>query len=159
MAQDLIRLLSPVLSFTSSEAWAFLPGEKEESVFLAGFPARERPADAEALEARYGRLFEVRALVQGKLEEARRAKLIGAGLEAMGTVRAQGDQLRLLEEAGAELPALFIVSKVALAEGPLSVEVARAPGVKCERCWMFREDIGRAPAHPTICGKCADALS
>jgi isoleucyl-tRNA synthetase len=159
VAQDLIRLLAPVLSFTASEAWAFLPGEKEESVFLAGFPFRARPADAEALEARYGRLFEVRALVQGKLEEARRAKLIGSGLEAMVTVRAQGDQLRLLEEAGAELPALFIVSKVALAEGPLSVEVARAPGVKCERCWMFREDVGRAPGHPTICGKCADALA
>ncbi len=159
VAQDVIRLLAPVLSFTASEAWGFLPGRPAENPFLAGVPARARPADAEALETRYGRIFEVREVVQGKLEEARRAKLIGSGLEAMVTVRAEGEQLRLLEEARAELPALFIVSKVVLAAGQLSAEVARAPGVKCERCWMFQEDVGRDPKHPTICGKCADALA
>jgi isoleucyl-tRNA synthetase len=159
VAQDLVRLLAPVLSFTASEAWGHLPGRPAESVFLAGLPARERPKDADALEARYGRLFEVRAFVQGKLEEARRAKLIGSGLEAMVTLRAEGDQLRLLEEARAELPALFIVSKVVLAEGPLAAEVARAPGVKCERCWIYAEDVGREARHPTICGKCVGALT
>src|SRR5512139_1875556 len=81
VAEDLVRLLAPVLSFTASEAWAYVPGEKAESVFLAGFPSRKRPAGADALEARYGRLSEARAVVQGKLEEARRAKLIGSGLE------------------------------------------------------------------------------
>jgi isoleucyl-tRNA synthetase len=159
LAQDVIRLLAPVLSFTASEAWGYLPGRPVESVFLAGLPARERPKDADALEARYDRLFEVRAVVQGKLEEARRAKLIGSGLEATVTVRAEGDQLRLLEEARAELPALLIVSKVVLEQGPLSVEVARAAGVKCERCWIYQDDVGEDPGHPTICGKCASALS
>jgi isoleucyl-tRNA synthetase len=159
VAQDLVRLLAPILSFTASEAWGYLPGDKAESVFLAGFPARPRPADADALEARYGRLSEVRAVVQGKLEEARRAKLIGSGLEAMVTVTAQGDQLKLLEEAKAELATFFIVSKIALAEGPLGATVERAPGVKCERCWIFQEDVGRDPKHPTLCGKCADALA
>jgi isoleucyl-tRNA synthetase len=159
VAQDVIRLLAPVLSFTATEAWGHLPGRPVESVFLAGLPARERPRDAEALEARYGRLFEVRGVVQGKLEEARRAKLIGSGLEAMVTVSAEGEQLALLEEARAELPTLFIVSKVVLARGPLSVEVTRAPGVKCERCWIFAEDVGVDPKHPTLCAKCAGALS
>ena len=57
------------------------------------------------------------------------------------------------------LPTLFIVSKVALAEGPLGVEVARAPGAKCARCWTFREDVGQEPRHAEVCGKCAAALS
>ena len=61
--------------------------------------------------------------------------------------------------ARAELPALLIVSKVALEDGPFSVEVARAPGVKCERCWIYAEDVGAAPAHPTVCGKCAGNLA
>jgi isoleucyl-tRNA synthetase len=159
VAQDLLRLLAPILSFTASEAWAFLPGRPAESVFLAGLPARERPADADALEARYAKLLEVRQAVLAKLEEARRDKLIGSGLEAMVTLRAEGEQRRLLEEARAELPALFIVSKVVLADGPLAAEVARAPGVKCERCWLFQEDVGRSNEHPTLCGKCVDALS
>jgi isoleucyl-tRNA synthetase len=158
VAQDLMRLLAPVLSFTASEAWAYLPGRPTESVFLAGLPTRERPKDADALEARYGRLFEVRAVVQGKLEEARRAKLIGSGLEAAVTVRAEGEQLALLEDALPELPTLFIVSRVALERGPLSAEVTRAPGTKCERCWIFKEDVGTSPDHPTLCAKCAGAL-
>ncbi len=159
IAQDVIRLLAPILSFTASEAWGYLPARPVESVFLAGLPSRERPKDADVLEARYGALFDVRAVVQGKLEEARRTKLIGSGLEAMVTVRAEGEALRLLEEARAELPTLFIVSKVALARGPLSAEVARAPGVKCERCWIYAEDVGKDPRHPTVCAKCASALS
>jgi isoleucyl-tRNA synthetase len=159
VAEDLIRLLAPILSFTASEAWGHLPGRAEDSVFLAGVPRRERPKDSDALEARYAKLFEVRAVVQGKLEEARRAKLIGAPLEAAVTVRAEGAQRALLEEAHAELPGLFIVSKVTLADGPLSAEVTKAAGVKCERCWIYRDDVGRDANHPTICGKCADALS
>jgi isoleucyl-tRNA synthetase len=159
IAQDVIRLLAPILSFTSSEAWSFLPGKPADSVFLAGLPSRARPADADALEERYGKLFEVRAVVQGKLEEARRAKLIGSGLEAMVTVRAEGEQRKLLEEAKAELPTLFIVSKVVLANGPLGAEVARAPGVKCERCWTYTEDVGKDARHPSVCAKCASALS
>jgi isoleucyl-tRNA synthetase len=159
IAQDVMRLLAPILSFTAHEAWSFLPGRPAESVFLAGLPSREPPKDADAIEARYGKLFEVRAVVQGKLEEARRAKLIGSGLEAMVTVRSEGAQRKLLEEAKAELPALFIVSKVVLAEGPLAAEVARAPGQKCERCWIYAEDIGAKAAHPTLCGKCGEALA
>jgi isoleucyl-tRNA synthetase len=158
IAQDVIRLLAPILSFTASEAWSYLPGRPAESVFLAGLPTREPPKDAAALEERYGRLLEVREVVQRKLEEARRAKLIGSGLEAMVTVRAEGEQRKLLEEARAELAALFIVSKVVLADGPLGVDVARAPGTKCERCWVYAEDVGKDPNHPTVCGKCAGAL-
>jgi isoleucyl-tRNA synthetase len=158
VAQDLTRLLAPVLSFTAHEAWQYLPGRPAESVFLAGFPDRPRAADAEALETRYGQLLGVRAEVLRALESARRDKLIGSGLEAMVTVAAEGERLRLLESARAELPALFIVSKVVLQPGPPAVTVARAPGAKCERCWVFAEDLGADPARPSICGKCAAAL-
>jgi isoleucyl-tRNA synthetase len=158
VAQDLLRLLAPILSFTAYEGWKHLPGRPAENVFLAGFPSRERPKDAAALEARYGKLFEVRATVQKALESARQAKLIGSGLEARVTVRAEGETLALLESARDELATLFIVSQVELGRGPLAVEVARAPGKKCERCWMYAEDVGQAPAHPTVCGKCAAAL-
>jgi isoleucyl-tRNA synthetase len=160
IAGDLVRLLAPVMSFTAEEAWGFLPedGSDADSVFYAGFPERARPHDAAALEARYGRLLELRAVVQKALEEARKAKLIGSGLEAMVTVRAEGDDLALLEANRAELPAVFIVSKVALAKGPLSAEVQRAPGVKCARCWGYHEDVGQDARHPTLCAKCAAAL-
>jgi isoleucyl-tRNA synthetase len=159
VAEDLCRLLAPILSFTASEAWAHLPGAAAPSVFLAGLPARERPADAEALEARYARLLEVRQAVQGKLEEARQAGLIGKSLEAMVTVRAEGEQAAFLAAHAAELPTLFIVSRVVLAAGPFAVEVALAPGGKCARCWVQSEEVGRSAEHPGLCGKCLAALA
>jgi isoleucyl-tRNA synthetase len=159
VAGDLLRMLAPVLSFTASEAWAFLPRPPADSPFLAGFPERPRPADAEALEARYGKLFEVRALVQKALEQARKEKRIGSGLEAMVKVHAESETLALLESARAELPALFIVSKVLLVPGAPAAVVVPAPGVKCPRCWVYAEDVGRSSAHPELCGKCAAALA
>ena len=158
VAGDVLRMLAPILSFTASEAWAHLPRPPAESPFLAGFPERPRPADAEALEARYGRLFEVRAVVQKALEQARKEKRIGSGLEAMVKVHAEGETLALLESARAELPALFIVSKVLVMPGPLEAVVVPAPGTKCPRCWVYAEDVGRSAAHPALCGKCAAAL-
>jgi isoleucyl-tRNA synthetase len=159
VAQDLLRMLAPVLSFTAHEAWKYLPGAPTASVFEAGFPAREAPADAAALTERYGKLLAVRAEVLKALEAARRDKLIGSGLEAQVTVTADGETAELLESAKAELPTLFIVSKVALARGALAVKVERAPGEKCERCWVYAEDRGANAAHPTLCGKCAAALA
>jgi isoleucyl-tRNA synthetase len=158
IAGDLVRMLAPVLSFTAEEAWSFLPAPATKSVFYAGFPERRRPPDADALEARYGRLLVLREVVQKALEQARQAKLIGSGLEAMVTVRAEGDDLALLESAKAELPVVFIVSKVLLERGPLAAEVARAPGLKCARCWGFFEDVGKDARHPEVCAKCAKAL-
>ncbi len=159
VAQDLLRMLAPVLSFTAHEAWKYLPGEKAPTVFEAGFPRREAPADGASLRARYERLLAVRSEVLKALEAARRDKLIGSGLEARVTVSAEGETLALLRDAADELPTLFIVSGVALADGTLAVNVERARGEKCERCWVFAEDRGTDPAHPTLCGKCAGALA
>jgi len=158
VAADLVRGLAPVLSFTAEEAWNYLPAPWEESVFYAGLPDRERPADAEAIEARYAKLFEVRAVVQKALEAARTAKLIGKSLEAFVTVSAEGETLAALRAAEAELPALFIVSKVTLLDAPLAAEVERATGPRCERCWIHAPDLGADPAHPDLCSKCADAI-
>jgi isoleucyl-tRNA synthetase len=165
VAGDLVRMLAPVLSFTAEEAWRLMPevpGGGGRSVFLAGFPERPRPADAEALEARYGGLFAARAPVQKALEEARQAKRIGSGLEAMVTYRAPAAALARLREAEAELATLFIVSKVVLEEGAApepEVRIDPAPGVKCARCWGFHEDVGSDARHPTVCAKCAAALA
>ena len=30
-----------------------------------------------------------------------------------------------------------------------------AEGVKCERCWQIKKDVGSSANHPTLCGRCA----
>jgi isoleucyl-tRNA synthetase len=77
-------------------------------------------------------------------------------------LRANGDLYPLLERYASELPALFIVSQVAVEPreaGDLSVEIVRADGAKCERCWKYTTDIGSNSNFPTICASCADAVT
>jgi isoleucyl-tRNA synthetase len=160
----LVRLLAPIMTFTAEEVWTHM--HRSDSVHMAYFPepseltagigegVRKRTAD-------WDRLMEVRGDVLKSLETARNEKLIGAPLEARVSISANGDLYPLLERYARELPALFIVSQVAVdqAEGDaLAVKVDRAAGQKCERCWKYTTDVGSNPRFPTICAACARAV-
>ena len=164
----LLRLVAPLLSFTAEEIWRHMrrPAGAPDSVHLALFPEPEEltaglPADLPQRAANWERLVGVRDIVLKSLETARQEKTIGAPLEARVSLSANSDLYPLLEEYARELPALFIVSQVALAHQPvpeLAVEIGRAEGVKCERCWKYTTDTGADPAWPTICLACAEAV-
>jgi isoleucyl-tRNA synthetase len=160
----LVRLMAPVLTFTSEEVWPFL-GEKG-SVHTAFFPApeeltREIPAAKRDSTSAWDQLMLVRNEVLKALEVARGDKFIGAPLEAKVVIAAAPGLYGLLRDYAQELPGLFIVSQVELQEGgseTVGVEVARASGTKCERCWKFTEDVGQSTQFPTVCAACASVL-
>jgi isoleucyl-tRNA synthetase len=165
----LLRLLSPLLTFTTEEAWGHLrkPAGAPESVHLAVFPQPAElsdgipPAQRERA-GNYERLMEVRDNVLKSLEAARQGKFIGAPLEACVRLKANGDLYPLLRDYAAELPTLFIVSQVLLesqSETVLSVDVERASGVKCDRCWKYTSDVGSNPELPTVCAACAAVVT
>jgi isoleucyl-tRNA synthetase len=160
----LVRLVAPLMSFTAEEVWGHMG--RPESVHMAYFPGPGEIAEgigdaARARAANWDRLMEVRDGVLKSLEEARNGKLIGAPLEARVRLTANGDLYPLLEQYAGELPALFIVSQVEIAraaDGPLAVEVERAAGRKCERCWKYTSDVGADERFPSICAPCAGAV-
>jgi isoleucyl-tRNA synthetase len=158
----LVRLMAPLMSFTAEEVWGHMG--RTDSVHVACFPepaeltagfddaARQRFED-------WDRLMQVRDTVLKSLETARNEKLIGAPLEACVRLSANPEIYPLLEQYARELPALFIVSQVALDRADtLTVHVERATGQKCERCWKYTTDTGVDPRFPTICGPCAEAV-
>ena len=166
----LVRLLAPVLSFTSDEVWQFMPGEREESVHLAEFPRRNPEWRDDVLAARWERIIKVRSDVSKTLELARVAKTIGHSLDAAVAIAAPPELFAFLKEYEAELNSIFIVSKATLEvelqgeywrsenlEG-LKILVTAAPGAKCERCWYYSEELGSNAEHPTICPKCTAAV-
>jgi isoleucyl-tRNA synthetase len=164
LAYALVRLVAPILTFTAEEVWTHLG--QQGSVHLQFFPEpaelTEGLSDAHRKRAEnWDRLMEVREDVLKSLEEARKEKFIGAPLEARVRLTADGNLYPLLLQYASELPALFIVSQVALDEAPgasVSVQVERAEGAKCERCWKYTTDVGSEPQFPTICGACAGAV-
>ena len=164
----LVRLLAPILSFTMEEVWGYLrkPAGSPDSVHLALFPDAEELTAGITLDQRarlenWDKLMPVREAVLKSLETARQEKFIGAPLEARVRLGAGGDLYQLLGEYESELPGLFIVSQVALENsgGPeLTVQVERADGEKCERCWKYLLDVGQDQAFPSVCLGCASAL-
>jgi isoleucyl-tRNA synthetase len=177
----LVRLMAPILTFTAEEVWDHLPGAgKAPSVHLTDFPAVEPAWLDEAREQTWERLLRVRGEALRALEQARAARLIGAGLDARVTLHAAEPGLRAaLAAAGdAALRELLIVSQVVLAEGMppaagaeagrvllretavpgLAVEVAPAVGAKCARCWVWSEAVGRDSGHPALCERCAPVV-
>jgi isoleucyl-tRNA synthetase len=165
----LIRLLAPLVSYTSEEAWKHFTANlaAPSSVHLTEFPA---PSDLtaglteehRARAANWDRLVEVRDSVLKSLEIARQEKFIGAPLEARVSLTADDALYPLLETYLAQLPMLFIVSQVNLKrqkDVTLAVHIERADGAKCERCWKYATTIGADPRLPSICAPCAEAVT
>jgi isoleucyl-tRNA synthetase len=99
------------------------------------------------------------------LEVARKERLIGSGLEAAVTIHATEDRYKILDRYKNDLRFLFIVSgvevkSVAAGNGsmPLRVEVSKAPGRKCERCWNYSVHVGESDVYPGLCERCVAAL-
>ncbi|MCL4558587.1 MAG: isoleucine--tRNA ligase [Deltaproteobacteria bacterium] len=157
----LIEMLAPVLSFTAEEAWSHLPGTKEESVFLSNGTARRPLPETDAVIYRdHERLRLIREEVNRALEVQRANKKIGSSLEALVVVTAGREDHGLLQKYEPSLPELFIVSQVELKDGgePLRVEIQKAGGRKCERCWNYSSSVGSHPSHPALCDRCVEAI-
>jgi len=176
ISSALVRLIAPVLVFTSEEIWKFLPKAKTDqpSVHMSLFPEAEALAakiDPQKKEA-WEELAKVRAAVLVKLEEARNAKSIGGSLEAKVILASGSPKLQgLLESYAKQLPALFIVSQVQVQGGEpanapggdglqsITIQIEKADGKKCDRCWNYSVHVGENPRYPTICERCSEALA
>ncbi|MCL4475714.1 MAG: class I tRNA ligase family protein, partial [Nitrospirae bacterium] len=180
------RLMAPVLSFTAEEIWSFMPGKREESVFLSAFPVADERFLDQRLEEKWGRLIAIRDMVNKALEIKRQERFIGNSLEAKVSLYvAEGGRLRaLLREYADFLTTLFIVSGSEIGTGTapegaykgevsfeadekgaarvqtesISIHVGRASGKKCERCWNWSEAVGAFDDAPELCHRCYTTL-
>jgi isoleucyl-tRNA synthetase len=205
IGEALVRLVAPIMTFTSEEVWRYLPlsPDRTPSVHLAQFPA-ERDITGEGLwsaaagmvAGRYGiegmeeflsgpgdraaqllplhtlrwdwhGLLRVREDVLKALETARNAKIIGGSLEAQVKLGAREPVYSLLAKYKDQLRYLFIVSDVVVekresgngAEGVgIHVDINKAAGNKCERCWNYSIHVGEDPAYPSVCERCSAVL-
>ena len=163
ICDGLARLLAPILPVTADDLWRHLPGERSASVHLEDFPAVDRFADNDLL-GTWERLLAVRETVNAALEDKRKQKVIGNALGARVVITASGPIVALLDAHRPQLPMLFNVSDVALHLGPadgadrVEVDVDKAPGVKCARCWRFVPSVRSEREWAGICDRCVSAL-
>jgi isoleucyl-tRNA synthetase len=176
LAKALSQLLAPVLAFTADEVWtsfAFGPEKSvHESLWDSGLWQHE---DRRSLEE-WNAIRELRRASDLEIERLREAKEIGSSLECRLILKpGTKDAVEYLSARLPELKLGCIVSEVSLAdrleggvsfqwqfphpdgrvrEAAVELEVKRARGKKCARCWKYSEQVG-AFEDPALCEECA----
>lgn len=181
LLEDMARMLAPILPHTAEDVWLNLPyptPEDKLSIFQSGWAQADYPAPSPKM---WEAVRDLRDDVNKVLEAARAEKYIGASLEATAVIHGTPEQIKVLaplldSSNGVDsLHHLFITSSVKLAASQeevtgcpfqqteetasgLSVGVVKAAGTKCERCWHYEGQMGTHKEHPTLCGRCIEAV-
>ena len=147
----LVRILAPLLPYTSEEAYRFMAGEKAESVHLLDMPQAVEYADSKEVLRLFELFFELKDMVNKKIAIARdEEKVIGSSLEANVQIN-KDDKYKLVEEnLGNCLHQLFVVSKVEFTDEVSEITVLRSNGEKCNRCWNYVDHLNEGE----ICDRC-----
>lgn len=166
----LVTWLAPILPFTTEEAWLTRFPSDTDSVHLRTFHAVDDAVRDDALAAKWDRIRDLRRVVTGALEIARRDKVIGASLEAAPTLYVSKAEDAALFD-GLDLAEIAITSAATVTTGvapsgaftlddivDAGVVFAKATGGKCVRCWMVLPEVGSEADHPELCHRCADAV-
>lgn len=172
--KDLIKLLAPILVFTSEEAWQLLPDQLKdsESVHLSMMPVSKPEFCDLELEQDWDRLLELRSEVSKAIEVARNSGVVNGSLEVAALLYLPETLSEIVNDYLLDMSSILIVSQVEIGKGTppedlwqsenipgLVVDIKHAKGEKCQRCWNWRLDVGRDPRHPEACGRCADVIN
>ncbi|MFM9862461.1 MAG: zinc finger domain-containing protein, partial [Micropepsaceae bacterium] len=163
--------LAPVMVFTMEEVWRTRHKGEHDSVHLRVFPAVPADWNDKALADKWSRVRDLRRVVTGALEVARRDKTIGASLEAAPTLHVadakDADLLKTLDLAEIAITSDAAVTTAAAPAGAFKLDdmagaavvFAKAPGSKCARCWRILPEVGKSAADPHLCLRCESAVA
>lgn len=157
IAQSLLRLMAPILSFTAEEASRVLTGDSEKSVFEEVWHAIPAAGLEQSALDSWENVRQFREIVAKKIEERRERKEIGSSLAAELDIQAHGPMYQSLLRLGDELRFALIVSRATVREvtgSPVQINVKASEHSKCERCWHYRPDLNQAG----LCSRCESNL-
>jgi isoleucyl-tRNA synthetase len=147
----LVKLLTPILPHTMSEAYDTLPYKEEKDVYLTDMPEYVEYNDPE-LVANFESFMKYRDIVLKSLEEARANKVIGKSFNAKLTLTLDAEAKKVFEPIKEVSHQLLIVSQIEFVDGSsFDVKVEAAQGEVCSRCWMIVPQIN----EDELCPRCA----
>ena len=158
----LVKILTPMISFTAEEIWSAMNHtEKEdvESPMLADYPVPNDEWDNKEIAEKWEKIIKVKNIVAKDLELARAEKTIGNSLDAKVTIYAEGEEYKFLKENEELIKLVLIVSGLEIQENnrkqeeKLGVKVEHSTGEKCERCWMYNDHL-----EDGLCPRCKEVL-
>ncbi len=158
----LVKILTPMISFTAEEIWSAMKHTEKENVespMLADYPVSNDEWDNKEIAEKWEKIIKVKNIVAKDLELARAEKTIGNSLDAKVTIYAEGEEYKFLKENEELIKLVLIVSGLEIQENnrkqeeKLGIKVEHATGEKCERCWMYNDHI-----EDGLCPRCKEVL-
>ena len=158
----LVKILTPMISFTAEEIWSSMNHTEKENVespMLADYPVSNDEWDNKEIAEKWEKIIKVKNIVAKDLELARAEKTIGNSLDAKVTIYAEGEEYKFLKENEELIKLVLIVSGLEIQENnrkqeeKLGVKVEHATGEKCERCWMYNDHLENG-----LCPRCKEVL-
>lgn len=158
----LVKILTPMISFTAEEIWSAMNHTEKENVespMLADYPVSNDEWDNKEIAEKWEKIIKVKNIVAKDLELARAEKTIGNSLDAKVTIYADGEEYKFLKENEELIKLVLIVSGLEIQENnrkqeeKLGVKVEHATGEKCERCWMYNDHL-----EDGLCPRCKEVL-
>ena len=158
----LVKILTPMISFTAEEIWSAMNHTEKENVespMLADYPVSNDEWDNKEIAEKWDKIIKVKNIVAKDLELARAEKTIGNSLDAKVTIYAEGEEYKFLKENEELIKLVLIVSGLEIQENnrkqeeKLGVKVEHATGEKCERCWMYNDHL-----EDGLCPRCKEVL-
>jgi isoleucyl-tRNA synthetase len=158
ITQTMLRLMAPILSFTTEEIWTLLAKKQAglpESIMLSDATVLPAVAGADVLSAKWDRIRAVRAEVAKAMEAVRTEGGIGSSLQAQVAIVAPAEDAAALSSIGDDLKFVLISSQATVTEGAaLKISVTASSHAKCERCWHQRESVGQNAENTGWCDRC-----
>ena len=178
--ENLAVLISPVLCHMAEDIWQNIPySTKEKSVFERGWPIFPKSWINPELNAHISNLRKLRVEINKAIEECRTQQLIGAALETEVNYLPENDfiknSLSWLYKFGNKEVDLYsewlIVSNFNivndLSEDFLiidnnelgKIQILKAKGEKCARCWHFEQVTFRGIENTKLCKRCSNIIN
>ena len=136
--ESLLKWFAPILVFTTEEIYNVF-NKKDESIHENLFVKIPKDWNNEKISKKWSKLHKIKQEVNVAIEAKRASKEIGSSLEAKIKIKVKKDKFELLE--GLNLAEYFITSKAEkIVSENEEIEVEKAEGVKCERCWKILDE-------------------
>ncbi len=159
----LSKWFSPIISFTSEEAWQSRHQDNSTSILSQTITEKDFTYSYSNLEKSFDELKRVRKSVTAALEIKRNEKLIGSSLQAKAIIYIPSEIKQILSTL--DLAEMCIVSNVEIKdisektrssmnfeEEDIFVDISLAEGDKCQRCWTILPEVKDNQDH--LCSRC-----
>ncbi|MDO4940275.1 MAG: isoleucine--tRNA ligase [Erysipelotrichaceae bacterium] len=158
--ETLIKLWSPILIYTTEEAWGYLNTGEASSVHYTHFNEAKK-YDDQQIRDNFDRLNKIRADIFKAREEAINNKIIEKPMQAHAILHVSEEDKKLLTDTfGDKINQWLIIAKVSFVDEELpkyeniEVKIEMAKGHVCPRCWNIVEEEN----EDGLCNRCADAI-